>query len=280
MPAQTVIKVRRDTAANWVTAQTTAGSTPILSAGEQGYETDTGRSKFGDGTSLWGSLPYSKAIAAADYETTAGSASPKVLTKDSPRNQIFTGTTNQTIWLPDATTLQLGDRFEITSAGTLSLTVRLSGGGSIVVSSTIFPSGYKYVLTCVSNTSNVTGSWLPTFEGASGVSGLSGNIVVSNSPTLTTPTLTLSTTASTTAGRLSVTGDNLRLGNGSTTLTFSANPMTTAGDLIVGGASGAPARIAIGTVGQVLTSNGTTATWSAPTGGGGESISSFLLMGA
>ena len=32
-----------------------------------------------------------------------------------------------------------------------------------------------------------------------------------------------------------------------------SNPMTTAGDIIVGGASGAPARVAVGTVGQVLT---------------------------
>jgi len=40
-----------------------------------------------------------------------------------------------------------------------------------------------------------------------------------------------------------------------------SNPMTTAGDVIVGGSSGTPARLAIGTNGQVLTSNGTTASW-------------------
>ena len=39
------------------------------------------------------------------------------------------------------------------------------------------------------------------------------------------------------------------------------NPMTTAGDLILGGASGTPTRLAIGANGYVLTSNGTTATW-------------------
>ena len=39
------------------------------------------------------------------------------------------------------------------------------------------------------------------------------------------------------------------------------NPMTSTGDLIVGGASGVPTRIGIGTNGQVLRSNGTTATW-------------------
>lgn len=52
MPAQTVIKKRRDTAANWVTAN------PTLAAGEEGYETDTGLSKTGNGSSAWTSLSY------------------------------------------------------------------------------------------------------------------------------------------------------------------------------------------------------------------------------
>lgn len=52
MPAQTVIKLRRDTAANWDTAN------PVLAAGEMGIETDTGAHKFGDGTAAWGALPY------------------------------------------------------------------------------------------------------------------------------------------------------------------------------------------------------------------------------
>ena len=58
------------------------------------------------------------------------------------------------------------------------------------------------------------------------------------------------------------------------------NPMTTQGDIISGGASGAPGRLAIGTAGQVLTVNaGATAPeWAAASGGGGggpESIERF-----
>jgi hypothetical protein len=52
MPVQTVIKLRRDTAANWATTN------PILAAGEQGYETNTGLSKIGDGINAWDALPY------------------------------------------------------------------------------------------------------------------------------------------------------------------------------------------------------------------------------
>jgi hypothetical protein len=52
MPAETIIKLRRGTASQWTTADST------LAAGEMGIETDTGRSKFGDGTTAWTSLGY------------------------------------------------------------------------------------------------------------------------------------------------------------------------------------------------------------------------------
>lgn len=47
------IQVRRDTAANWTSVN------PVLSAGEPGLETDTGRVKYGNGTQNWSTLPYS-----------------------------------------------------------------------------------------------------------------------------------------------------------------------------------------------------------------------------
>lgn len=52
MAVQTLIQIRRGTAAQWVSANTT------LSAGEWGYETDTGRVKIGDGITAWNSLDY------------------------------------------------------------------------------------------------------------------------------------------------------------------------------------------------------------------------------
>jgi hypothetical protein len=56
MPAALVrLQVRYDTAANW------ASSNPVLLAGEPGMETDTGRVKFGNGTSNWAALPYTDA---------------------------------------------------------------------------------------------------------------------------------------------------------------------------------------------------------------------------
>ena len=52
MPAQTVIKVRRGTSAEW------DASNPILAPGEMGLETDTNSFKFGNGSDSWANLPF------------------------------------------------------------------------------------------------------------------------------------------------------------------------------------------------------------------------------
>lgn len=46
------IQLRRDTAANWTSVN------PILASGEPGYETDTKKIKYGDGSTAWVSLSY------------------------------------------------------------------------------------------------------------------------------------------------------------------------------------------------------------------------------
>lgn len=62
MPAQTIIKLRRDTAANWTSAN------PTLAAGEAGFESDTNKLKIGNGTTAWNSLPYTGAdVTNLDY---------------------------------------------------------------------------------------------------------------------------------------------------------------------------------------------------------------------
>jgi hypothetical protein len=54
------IQIRRDTASNWTSVN------PILVQGEPGFETDTGKLKIGDGSSVWTSLPYQAAANVAD----------------------------------------------------------------------------------------------------------------------------------------------------------------------------------------------------------------------
>ena len=58
-----IIQIRRDTAANWTSAN------PTLAQGEMGYETDTSKLKFGDGSTAWTGLSYY--TAGADYLSSA-----------------------------------------------------------------------------------------------------------------------------------------------------------------------------------------------------------------
>lgn len=59
----TRIVLRNDTAQNWLSAN------PVLLKGEAGYETDTNKLKFGDGTSNYNDLPYFGGTSVAVYET-------------------------------------------------------------------------------------------------------------------------------------------------------------------------------------------------------------------
>jgi hypothetical protein len=69
---------RRDTAANWTTAN------PVLLAGELGLETDTHNLKIGDGATTWTSLAYlASGPTGAQGATGAAGASGTVLTSGS-----------------------------------------------------------------------------------------------------------------------------------------------------------------------------------------------------
>jgi len=48
----TKILIRRGTSSEW------SSENPVLSSGEQGFETNTGKLKIGNGSDNWSSLPY------------------------------------------------------------------------------------------------------------------------------------------------------------------------------------------------------------------------------
>lgn len=88
MPANAVIKVRRDPAATW------AAVNPVLTIGEPGLEVDTGKIKFGDGATAWNSLPYSSpgsdaTIAVGAVSTGAPGSSANVSNVGTPGAAIF-----------------------------------------------------------------------------------------------------------------------------------------------------------------------------------------------
>lgn len=54
MPVKTHIRLRRDISSTWTSVN------PTLLSGEVGYETDTGKLKIGDGSTLWANLAYTQ----------------------------------------------------------------------------------------------------------------------------------------------------------------------------------------------------------------------------
>jgi len=109
-----------------------------------------------------------------------------------------------------------------------------------------------------------------------GVVTVSSGVIVDPVPSAATTRATLGLggaavlAVGTTAGTVAA-GDDSRI-----TGAIAASTLTTRGDLITRGAS-APQRLALGTSGKVLTSDGTDAAWAAPTGGGG--VPARLLAG-
>jgi hypothetical protein len=65
MPAQTVIQIRRDTAANWESVD------PILASGEIGFDTTNNQIKIGNGTDEWTVLEYASGSGGASVQVSA-----------------------------------------------------------------------------------------------------------------------------------------------------------------------------------------------------------------
>lgn len=86
------IQWRRDTAANWTSVN------PVLSEGEVGLETDTGKVKVGNGVGTWSALSYSFTGGSATWGTITGTLSAQtdlqgVLDSKAPlASPTFTGT--------------------------------------------------------------------------------------------------------------------------------------------------------------------------------------------
>ena len=93
------------------------------------------------------------------------------------------------------------------------------------------------------------------------------------------------TPSSATSGVVTVAG-TLAVANGGTGQTtasaaFNAlSPVTTTGDLIIGNGTNSATRLGIGANGYVLTSNGTTATWTSPASTSGVTIGTTTVSGA
>jgi hypothetical protein len=100
MPRTNLITPRQGTAAQWASAQSTAGSTPLLQAGEWAYETDTFTYRQGDGSSLYGALTPSTTPPQAVNATVVASSGLTTTVLQPGINPINAGTNAITATLP------------------------------------------------------------------------------------------------------------------------------------------------------------------------------------
>ena len=151
------------------------------------------------------------------YATTVTAGGTTTLTATSAQNQFFTGTTTQTVALPVASTLVVGDQYHIENNSTGNITVNSSGGNLVV---TVLPGTAVDVL-CVTASGTTAASWDAEYVGFATATG-TGSVVLSTSPQLTTSV----TTNSTSFDLLNTTATTLNIGGAATTLALGASTGT------------------------------------------------------
>jgi hypothetical protein len=92
----TKIQLRRDTSANWTSIN------PTLFSGEIGFETDTGKFKIGNGSSVWSALDYFLDSSDLSGYLTAASASTTYLTQASASTTYLTQASASSTYLTQA----------------------------------------------------------------------------------------------------------------------------------------------------------------------------------
>jgi hypothetical protein len=180
----------------------TASGSPITTSGTITLSGTLNIANGGTGTT---SSPAAMA-ALIGFTTTVTSASLYTLTAASTYYQLFTGTSSQTVFLPNVGTLALGWSYHICNNSTGNVQVNSSGGNFVI---TVLPNTTA-MITCILVTGTSAASWeagLTDFSTATGT----GDVVLGTSPTITSATLVtpaLGTPASGTLSSCTVDGTN------------------------------------------------------------------------
>lgn len=122
------------------------------------------------------------------YTTTATAAGTTTLTVSSTYQQYFTGTTTQTVVMPVASTLALGQSWRIVNNSTGALTINSSGSNLILT----MQAGTAAIITCILTSGTSAASWSVQYTPAT-VNANSTTLTISSQDTGATaePTLVL-----------------------------------------------------------------------------------------
>lgn len=114
------IQLRRDTAANWTSAD------PTLAAGEIGFESDTYRLKIGDGSTAWTNLAYLYTPPEINDNTNTG---PTMALTDANKATRFTAAAAVVVTVAQDATVNfpIGTELRMRSAGAGGVTFTTTG---------------------------------------------------------------------------------------------------------------------------------------------------------
>jgi hypothetical protein len=201
-----------------------AGVTP------SGYNTATGALVTACTTST---VSYLNATSAAQTVAGTVTAAP-VLTNTSSYYQLFTGTTIGGVVMPVASTLQLGWAYKIYNASTLNTTIYSSGGNSIFT----LTANSGGTLVCIDTTLTTAAAWRVSYSDFGSVTGTSGSVVLSNSPTITGTLGFTGSTTSTASFATSVTTASTSISTSQTTGATTVGGTAQTGAIVLGRSTG------------------------------------------
>lgn len=145
------IQFRRDTAANWTSAN------PTLAQGELGLEYDTAKYKIGNGSTAWNSLAYGGLAGNVALNQLPLTAKGSILAGDGTQAQVRTvGTNGQALVADSSTASGLNWVANPTTKGTLAV-------GTGVAPALVSVGTNDYVLTADSATASGV-KWAPSLQ--------------------------------------------------------------------------------------------------------------------
>ena len=120
MAVQTKLQFRRDTAANWTTANS------VLASGEMGFETDTLKFKIGNGSNTWSTLKYSTDVSLLNGTMTSATFAGLISDETGSGNVVFSTSpalTTPNIGAATGTSLNVSGQLFSNTAGQGSITL-------------------------------------------------------------------------------------------------------------------------------------------------------------